>query len=89
MEFVRSLPAVRPRCTFGPREQQNQVTAYIDGSTVYGSNVEAARELREFRGGRLTMQNSLQGHSLLPVKADECSDVLRQRFCFRAGFPFH
>lgn len=110
MEFVRSLPAPRPGCTFGPREQVthnkssahdfplfnrmsnttrqqlNQVTAFIDGSTVYGSNDEAANQLREFNGGRLATQRSLKGHTLLPVKAEECSDFLRQRFCFRAGF---
>jgi len=85
MEFVRSLPAVRPQCTFGPREQQNQVTTFIDGSTVYGSNDAEARELRNFRGGQLSMQRSVQGHALLPFKAEECADVLRQRFCFRAG----
>ncbi|KAI9551668.1 hypothetical protein GHT06_022004 [Daphnia sinensis] len=85
MEFVRSLPAPRPGCTFGPREQLNQVTAFIDGSTVYGSSDEAANQLREFNGGRLATQRSLKGHTLLPVKAEECSDFLRQRFCFRAG----
>lgn len=52
---------------------------------MYGSSDEAASQLREFIGGRLTMQRSLQGHTLLPVKAEECSDFLRQRFCFRAG----
>ena len=63
----------------------NQVTAFIDGSTVYASTAEAASQLREFRAGRLTMQTSLQSHSLLPVQADICSNVLQQRFCFRAG----
>ena len=86
MEFVRSLPAVRPQCTFGPREQLNQVTAFVDGSTVYGSSDEMVEQLREFVGGRLAMQRTISGQKLLPVKVDECSDFLRQRFCFRAGF---
>jgi peroxidase len=66
----------------------NQVTAFIDGSTVYGSSQDLSNQLREFNGGRLTVQRSIQGHTLLPVKAEECSDFLRQRFCFRAGFSF-
>ena len=53
---------------------------------VYGSGEAAARGLREFRGGRLLIQNRANPRdTLLPVKADECSDVLRQRFCFLAG----
>lgn len=66
----------------------NQVTAYIDGSTVYASTTEASNQLREFRGGLLTMQSSLQKHSLLPIQADVCANVIQQRFCFRAGNVF-
>ena len=37
----------------GVRQQLNQVTSYLDGSMVYGSDQETARALRAFRGGRL------------------------------------
>lgn len=36
-----------------PREQINQITTYIDGSMVYGSDEVRAAELRSFEGGRL------------------------------------
>lgn len=53
MEFVRSSPAPRMSCNFGPREQVNQITAWIDGSTIYGSDDAEAKKLRLFDGGRL------------------------------------
>ncbi len=40
-----------------PREQINQITSWIDGSMVYGSEDERATALREFDGGRLILSD--------------------------------
>ncbi|MEI8229378.1 MAG: peroxidase family protein, partial [Planctomycetota bacterium] len=39
--------------TGNPRQQTNSVTAFIDGSQVYGSDAARSAALREFSGGRL------------------------------------
>jgi peroxidase len=41
-----------------PREQINQITTWIDGSMVYGSDQERADTLREFDGGRLLLTDA-------------------------------
>ncbi|XP_017781292.1 PREDICTED: thyroid peroxidase-like [Nicrophorus vespilloides] len=53
IEFIRSAPSSRIDCHLGWREQINQVTSYIDASTVYGSDAQKADSLRLFRGGLL------------------------------------
>ncbi|XP_011878846.1 PREDICTED: chorion peroxidase isoform X2 [Vollenhovia emeryi] len=89
MDFVRSAPA--PRCKLGPREQLNQVSAFIDGSAIYGSDNETARDLREFTGGRLRMQLTPDNRTLLPPSTnpnDGCNreaERRRGRYCFAAG----
>mmetsp|Transcript_5020 Transcript_5020/g.8338 ORF Transcript_5020/g.8338 Transcript_5020/m.8338 type:complete len:1579 (-) Transcript_5020:342-5078(-) len=40
-----------------PREQINQVTTYIDGSSIYGTEKMWADELRSFVGGKLRVQD--------------------------------
>lgn len=84
MEFVRSLPAPRPECNFGPREQMNQITGYLDGSNIYGSNVNSANGLRRFQGGQLRTQN-VKGRAYLPDNPSECTDQTNSLACFSAG----
>ncbi|XP_076230763.1 peroxidase isoform X2 [Calliopsis andreniformis] len=57
MNYVRSLPVLRSECTFGPAEQMNQVSHFLDGSMIYGSTLKKSRELREFEGGRLKVRS--------------------------------
>jgi len=84
MELVRSLPAPRAKCNFGPREQVNQITAWIDGSNIYGSEDKEAKNLRLLTDGRLRV-TKVQGRDLLPLNPNDCSDEKKHRYCFAAG----
>lgn len=50
-----------------PREQINQITAFLDGSMVYGSNDATASALRTLSGGRLKTSDG----DLLPLNNAE------------------
>lgn len=73
--------------TLGYREQLNQVTAYIDSSFVYGSDVCESKILRAFSGGRMntTVLNKRIGKPLMPqiTTHPECKNP--SKICFRGG----
>ncbi len=48
-----------------PRQQFNEITGYLDGSNVYGSDAARAAWLRTFQGGRLKVTHTPYG-DLLP-----------------------
>lgn len=50
----------------GVRQQVNTITAYIDGSMVYGSDEATAASLRSFEGGRMLTSEG----DLLPIGED-------------------
>jgi DNA/RNA endonuclease YhcR with UshA esterase domain len=50
----------------GVRQQVNQITAFIDGSMIYGSDEELAAQLRTFEGGMLATSDD----GLLPYGDD-------------------
>lgn len=62
----------------------NQITGYLDGSNIYGSGDQAQANLREFRDGRLRIQN-VGGKQMLPANANECRSPDQRFSCFLAG----
>ncbi|XP_050398369.1 eosinophil peroxidase [Patella vulgata] len=80
LDFVRSR-AISPRFNrWNPREQQNLLTSFVDGSNVYGSDQDTQDRLRGVDGRMKTSDNNL-----LPRGRDE--DCIRRNapFCFDAG----
>lgn len=64
ISFTRSQFAPSTGTEAGnPRQQLNELTAWIDGSQIYGSDDETAASLRTFEGGRLIVGDD----NLLPT----------------------
>ncbi|KAL1444806.1 hypothetical protein MTO96_029450 [Rhipicephalus appendiculatus] len=85
LPFTRSMSGQR---TLGSREQINQVTGYMDLSTVYGSDDCAREELRLFRGGQLNMSAHPAGAQFKPLlsEVDGAADCISSNGrCFIAG----
>ncbi|KAM0726439.1 Peroxidase [Formica fusca] len=83
MNYVRSLPVLRSDCTFGPVEQMNQVSHFLDGSTIYGSTLNKSRELRTFEGGHLRV-NVRNNHEYLPRGDAELASQCGEN-CYNSG----
>ncbi|XP_071637143.1 uncharacterized protein [Temnothorax longispinosus] len=86
LEFLRSGPAPKEGCEFGPREQLTQVTSYLDASMVYSSNAMHSDSLRIFRNG-LLQHGRIQSRrpSFLKRESDLCTRGSLSTTCFRAG----
>ena len=52
MDYVRSAIVPKMGCVLGPRDQVNQATHFLDGSTIYGSTDQGVARLREFESGK-------------------------------------
>ena len=90
MDFVRSSPAPRRDCALGPRDQINQITSFLDGSNIYGSNAEEQHELRLMTRGKLKYTDLHIRKPLLPplspqASAEECRIRTPNLHCFQAG----
>ncbi|KPM07265.1 peroxinectin-like protein 6 [Sarcoptes scabiei] len=60
--FVRNAIGPKNNCEIGYREQSNVITAFIDGSMIYGNTYNRSRLVRSFRNGQL----KTQGRNWLP-----------------------
>ncbi|ESP01483.1 hypothetical protein LOTGIDRAFT_172652 [Lottia gigantea] len=82
--FVRTVGEID--CKSHIREPINFLTAFVDGSGVYGSTKDESHSLRSFVGGKLTKS----AHDLLPARGNphdksNCILFTENDFCFDAG----
>ncbi|VVC41836.1 Hypothetical protein CINCED_3A019850 [Cinara cedri] len=84
MNYVRSMPAMRTDCTFGPREQLNQATHYLDASMVYGSSGKQMLSLRKKSRGLLLTYTSDEHMDYMPL-TNGSSACQSGATCYKAG----
>lgn len=87
MSYVRSIPAVRSDCSFGPSDQINQATHFLDGSQIYGSTYRKSTTLRSFVDGKLET-SSLNDRDYLPVSQnpeEDCQLASTESKCYKSG----
>jgi len=87
MKFTRSSAAFSSfDCRLGVREQLNLLSAFLDGSQIYGINQERANELRSFQGGLLAATGNARGRPFVKQGTDtSCRDTSVRTQCFFAG----
>lgn len=89
MNFVRAAPA--PTGHFGPRQQLNQATSFIDASVVYGSSDLKQEHLRTQNNGLMRMYVTNDSRELLPISTnpyDGCNRaamIKQGKYCFESG----
>lgn len=85
LNFVRSTATPNLDCSFDYRQQLNELTHYIDGSSVYGSN---DNELAQLRDGTTAKMKTSTGNKLpLDIPNDSGCDLSLHpsQLCFLAG----
>ncbi|XP_050420959.1 heme peroxidase 2 [Adelges cooleyi] len=84
LPFMRSLPGQQ---RLGPRDQINQNSAYLDLSTVYGSDSCMAKDLRAFYIGKLNVTiHPIPGRKdLLPQSPIHPECKAQSGYCFIGG----
>ncbi|XP_014783201.1 chorion peroxidase [Octopus bimaculoides] len=89
LHFLRSTPTTSLSCNSDVRQQLNEATSYIDGSTVYGSSENTLQQVRLYSKGLLkTVPCDLENFPPIDINNQtECSVMPHNRTypCFFAG----